>query len=234
MIWHDDLAAAVKSELQARNWGTLPPSTRFDATARSKTHDTLVQKLRRESRLTLDQVQDLAGVRIDADFLLDTQLALATEIAEHFGDKSVIRDIRAQPHSGYRAVHVWLRLPAGKVEVQIRTEAQSVWANTYERLGDLLGRGIRYGEMPEGPNSASLVGSLHRISEQIAAAEELEQRTVDLQSWLDGVLPHERDGKHDEMDTQLGVAGREVRQTKASYISELNKLKRMLDGMEDY
>jgi ppGpp synthetase/RelA/SpoT-type nucleotidyltranferase len=43
MIWHNDLAAAVKAELQSAQWRAFSPAS-FDATARSKTHDTLVQK----------------------------------------------------------------------------------------------------------------------------------------------------------------------------------------------
>ena len=235
MIWHNDLAAAVKSEIQTQHrWRTLSIDVEFDVTARSKTRDTLVEKLVREKHrhLTLDKVQDLAGVRIDADFTLDQQLAFAKEVAAHFGEASVVRDIRDRPHSGYRAVHVWLRLPCGNVEVQVRTQAQSAWANTYERLGDLLGRGIRYGEMPEEETAANIVRTLHDISEQIATAEALEQQAFDLQEWADGVPYEDRDEKHHEMEAQIGVAGREVKEWKERYITQLNALKRMLDGME--
>lgn len=92
-------------------------------------------------------MQDLAGVRIEADLLLDEQTALAREIAQHFGaDAAAIHDLREGAHAGYRAVHVWVRLPAGRVEIQIRTALQHLWANAYESLGDVGGRGIRYGE----------------------------------------------------------------------------------------
>jgi ppGpp synthetase/RelA/SpoT-type nucleotidyltranferase len=233
MIWHNDLAAAVKSEIQAHQWA-LASADDFDVTARSKTRDTLVQKLVREQgkHLTLDKVQDLAGVRIDSDFVLDQQLAFAHEVADHFGETSIVRDIRIAPHSGYRAVHVWLRLPCGNVEVQIRTQAQSAWANTYERLGDLLGRGIRYGAIPEDEPTAEIVRALHKLSDEIADAEKLEQNAVDLQEWVSGVPDVERDEKHDELEAQISVASREVRAWKERYITQLNELKRMLDGME--
>jgi hypothetical protein len=42
-----------------------------------------------------------------------------------------------------------LRLPAGRVEIQIRTILQSLWANMYEKLADEVDRGIRYGEPVE-------------------------------------------------------------------------------------
>jgi ppGpp synthetase/RelA/SpoT-type nucleotidyltranferase len=70
-------------------------------------------KLGREQHLSLDQVQDLAGVRVDGDFTLDVQLALEKEVAAHFGDRSVVKDIRSNPHNGYSAVHLWVRCPAG-------------------------------------------------------------------------------------------------------------------------
>lgn len=82
--------------------------------------------------------------------LLGEQTRLAREIADHFGaDQPAIHDLRDHPHAGYRAVHVWLRLPAGRVEIQIRTILQSLWANFYELLADAYGRGIRYDERPE-------------------------------------------------------------------------------------
>lgn len=79
-----------------------------------------------------------------------------------------MRDLRDNPHSGYRAVHVWLRLPGGRVEVQIRTVGQSAWANTYERIGDLLGRGIRYNEMPEDQGAREIVELMHQLADTLA------------------------------------------------------------------
>jgi ppGpp synthetase/RelA/SpoT-type nucleotidyltranferase len=171
MLWHNDLAAAVATVLYTTEWESCSSDV-FDITARPKTIDTLVQKLQRENNLTLDQVQDLAGVRIDADITLDVQTALAAEIAAHFGDQSRVRDLRENPHSGYRAVHVWLRLPSGRVEVQLRTVPQSEWANTYERLGDRFGRGVRYDQTPESAPVQALVSAMHKMSGALANSEE--------------------------------------------------------------
>jgi ppGpp synthetase/RelA/SpoT-type nucleotidyltranferase len=231
ILWHNDLAAAVKAALGSTKWAAFD-AAEADITARPKTKDTLVQKLRRESHLSLEQVQDLAGVRVDADFTLDVQLALAQEVARYFGDKSVVKDIRESPHSGYRAVHVWLRLAPGRVEIQFRTVAQSAWANTYERLGDLFGRGIRYGVMPDDPQARDLVELLHGISDLIARSEVIEKRTIDRQSWLDGIPESARDAKHDELEVQLSVALRELTGLKTGYIEKLNELKHILDDME--
>jgi ppGpp synthetase/RelA/SpoT-type nucleotidyltranferase len=170
MLWHNDLAGEVASVISNTRW-VNKPAGQFAVTARSKTVDTLVQKLQR-STLKLDRVQDLAGVRIDADLNLTQQTKLAEEIAHHFGDDRVtIKDIRQQPHSGYRAVHLWLVLPAGRAEVQIRTIYQSLWANAYEGIADLVGRGIRYDEKHEDSRVQQIVAKMHEMSAEIAHDE---------------------------------------------------------------
>jgi hypothetical protein len=148
----------------------------------------LVEKLEREKdkHLSLDTVQDLAGVRVDIDCSLSEQLDLAREIAAQFRTwRPIIKDIRARAHSGYRAVHVWLRLPAGRVEVQVRTLSQSAWANTYERIADVFGRGIRYGEMPKDPLARKTFDFMQRMSNQIAKMERAQQHRNDMQADID-------------------------------------------------
>lgn len=170
MLWHNDLASEIADVLTATQW-VNKPKAQFAVTARSKTVDTLVQKLQRSS-LKLDRVQDLAGVRIDTDLNLSRQTRLAHEIADHFGrDRVTTRDLREAPHSGYRAVHLWLVLPAGRVEVQIRTLYQSLWANVYEGLADLVGRGIRYNEIPGDEMVRQVVERMHTMSAEIAHDE---------------------------------------------------------------
>lgn len=145
MLWHNDLGNEVANRITGTAWTTMPPD-QLAVTARAKSVDTLIEKLQRET-LKLDRVQDIAGVRIDASLTLTGQTNLANEIAGYFGhDRAAIRDIRQSAHSGYRAVHVWLNLPAGRVDIQIRTIYQSLRANVYEGFADLVGRGIRYGE----------------------------------------------------------------------------------------
>jgi ppGpp synthetase/RelA/SpoT-type nucleotidyltranferase len=176
MAWHNELASEVATQISNGSWSVIP-ADQLDISARPKTIDTLVQKLRREG-FSLADVQDLAGVRVDADLTLTQQTQLAQEIADHFGvPDNLIRDLRESPHSGYRAVHVWIRKPAGRVEVQIRTVAQSTWANAYERLGDRFGREIRYGGSHELPKVQTLVSALHDISAKVA---KIEQREVEI------------------------------------------------------
>ena len=175
MLWHHELAAEVARIIRETAWSTRDPALRnlqIRVSSRGKTVDTLVQKLER-SRIGLEAIQDLAGVRVDGDFTLTQQTAIANAMTKEFSvDERGKRDLRANPRSGYRAYHLWMRCPAGRVEIQIRTEAQSEWANTYERLGDLLGRGIRYDELPHDAGPRSLVLQLHGVASVLAKVEE--------------------------------------------------------------
>lgn len=149
IAWYDDLAATVHSEIEALKLDTLPGVASVQMGSRAKTIETLREKLRREWPIRLPSIQDVAGVRVDADMSLTGQDSIVHRIVDAFGhDPNSIHDLRSSPHSGYRAVHVWLRLEEGRVEVQVRTALQSMWANTYEALADLAGREIRYGGQP--------------------------------------------------------------------------------------
>ena len=184
MLWHNDLAGEVATTLSSTQWEHKPRG-QFLVTARSKTVDTLIQKLARSSS-KLDRVQDLAGVRIDADMKLTQQTLLAQEIAEYFGpDRATVKDLREDPHAGYRAVHVWLVLPAGRAEVQIRTLHQSEWANTYEGIADLLGRGIRYNEPVTDERVQRIVSYMHTLSAQIARDETIAD---EVENVMDGLV----------------------------------------------
>lgn len=100
MLWHADLAAEVQDRIEGRSWS----ASELLVTSRAKSQDTLLAKLRRRPYLQLNTIQDIAGVRIDADLLLGEQTRLAREIADHFGaDQPAIHDLRDHPHAGYRA-----------------------------------------------------------------------------------------------------------------------------------
>lgn len=126
----------------------------FSATTRMKTTGTLVDKLRRESA-RLSQVQDLAGARIVVPDRI-TQDEATDKIRAAFeaaGCPCKIIDRRGRPSHGYRAVHVVTQVDKVPVEIQVRTDLQDSWAQLVERLADMWGRGIRYGEEPEAPNT---------------------------------------------------------------------------------
>lgn len=120
-------------------------------TSRVKNTETILEKLRRGGGSGLKSLQDLAGMRIVGAFDRRGQDELVERIVAMFiaGDRTPkVIDRRAEPMHGYRAVHV-IVFPEGEpIEIQVRTEWQHEWAEFFEKLADLVGRGIRYGESP--------------------------------------------------------------------------------------
>jgi ppGpp synthetase/RelA/SpoT-type nucleotidyltranferase len=152
-------------------------TTQLHITHRAKTTQTIIEKLRRQDGMSLARMQDLAGIRVVGAISLTEQDALTAEIARRFPAdprEPVIKDRREEPSYGYKAVHVIVSLDAIAVEVQVRTLLQHVWANVMERLADLFGRQIRYGEPPTPPDGFSLeaaqgiVAVMMRLSERFA------------------------------------------------------------------
>ena len=184
MLWFNELAVAVANQIEEMTWSAFLPGKVLEVTSRPKTVDTLTQKLRRERHLQLPSIQDIAGVRVDVEMTLTDQDRAVEAICAEFGDAVIgIRDLRAASHSGYRAVHIWLK-SGGRVEIQVRTHLQSEWANMYERAADLWGRGIRYDELPEDPVRRDAVVQLQRISTERVA--EIENLTRDLEAIRSG------------------------------------------------
>lgn len=164
-LWFSDLAARTQRRISEHDWRVVLGHREFEVSARAKTIDTLRDKLLRDRSTPLPSVQDIAGVRFEADMTLWHQTRVAQTISNMFAQEyeQAVHDLRGNPLSGYRAVHVWLRLPA-RVEVQVRTRLQSAWANVYEELGDVAGRDIRDGEMPVDPVLRNVVESLQSLS----------------------------------------------------------------------
>ncbi|WP_291036434.1 hypothetical protein [Herbiconiux sp.] len=164
MVWYADVLTDVQSVIENVDWTPLLGERRPEITSRVKTIDTLRDRLRDQRSMKLPNIQDVAGLRFEAEMTLAEQDAVITAIRGCFDhDEAAVHDLREGDHSGYRAVHLWLRLDA-RVEVQVRTHLQSAWANAYEAAGDVLGRSIRYGAIPEAASSAEIVRSMQRIS----------------------------------------------------------------------
>jgi ppGpp synthetase/RelA/SpoT-type nucleotidyltranferase len=126
---------------------------------RPKTTATIIDKLRRHGdSMPLHSMQDLAGFRVVGVFSFMKQDDLVAEICRRFPAdprEPRIRDRRAEPSYGYRAVHVIVSLDDITIEIQVRTLGQHLWADLMERIADRLGRGIRYGEPPVPPPGTS-------------------------------------------------------------------------------
>jgi ppGpp synthetase/RelA/SpoT-type nucleotidyltranferase len=120
-------------------------------TARVKNTGTIIEKLERYGGSWLKSIQDIAGMRIVGDFDRAAQDVHVSQLVEVFKDETrapKIVDRRADPVRGYRAVHLIVFPDGIPVEIQVRTRRQHEWAELFEKLADLIGRGIRYGEPP--------------------------------------------------------------------------------------
>jgi ppGpp synthetase/RelA/SpoT-type nucleotidyltranferase len=157
----------------------------LQGTSRLKTTSTIVEKLRRESTMHLSLMQDIAGVRLVIDGGRLDQDRVVERIHRLFPDARTI-DRRVRPSYGYRAVHIIVRTQGCLVEVQVRTHLQDTWAQMMERLADIFGRQIRYGEPPTDADRKVARGmtrqdwvDLHMALSDILDGVELEAVVVD-------------------------------------------------------
>lgn len=143
--------------------------------SRVKTKSSIADKINRGARLST--MQDFAGVRFDVGATHSTLLKIASTIkslAEQAHATARIRNYLTDPQRGYRAVHVWLTSKtAGRVEIQLRTQLQAEWANTFEKLADLTGRRIRYEDdyQPSDPYLRATLANLLGLSESFYVSE---------------------------------------------------------------
>jgi ppGpp synthetase/RelA/SpoT-type nucleotidyltranferase len=149
---------------------TLTGRLGVEANPRLKTVGTIIDKLRREQGSHLASIQDIAGVRIVRDMSRREQDVLVAGILEIFpGGK--VKDRRAEPSFGYRAVHVVVVVNDLPVEIQVRTQVQHAWAEMIEKVGDRWGREVRYGGVHPDPGVATLVSLLGEVAELFASIE---------------------------------------------------------------
>ena len=147
----DDFAESNSEVLlggQTMEKNIVPGSGAYMVSGRPKTIISLKEKLRRMPKTPLERIHDVAGARLDCDVTLTQQRRIVDELCDLFtkcgATRVDIKDLRDGSHSGYRAIHLHLRFPAGFAEAQVRTALQSHWANVYESAADIFGRHIRY------------------------------------------------------------------------------------------
>ena len=181
-MWYDDLVDHVITTIDTMPWGMVLGERYQKPIGRAKTIQTLRDKLLRMPSHHLPTIQDLAGVRMEWDMTLDEQDKVAEAICNLFKQNptEAIDDLREGEHAGYRAVHVRLSLPYpnARVEVQIRTKLQGVWANLYEELADVVGREIRYETLPESDWRYEMVSNLQQGSLQAIAEVEVAKNLI--------------------------------------------------------
>jgi ppGpp synthetase/RelA/SpoT-type nucleotidyltranferase len=122
-----------------------------------KSTPSIIAKLRREST-RLSQIQDIAGCRVIVEYLSQQD-----EFSRRLFRKAPnarIRDRRANPSYGYRAVHIILSVAGLPYEVQVRTYAQDLWAQLVEKLSDSAYPELKYGKGPP-----ELLHEIYELSE---------------------------------------------------------------------
>ena len=72
-------------------------------------------------------MQDIGGLRIVLKLDLTGQDKIVSKILDMFAKAKVI-DRRESPKHGYRAVHVIALLDERRIEIQLRTQLQDLWA----------------------------------------------------------------------------------------------------------
>lgn len=146
--WYSTIIGYVVSAMQDVDYSGIGLSTKPFLSFRVKTIDTLRYKLIARHGLQINHIHDIMGLRVTADMTLDMQDIVVERISSIMPTYE-ISDIRDNPHSGYRAVHIIIKLPNGAfAEIQVRTLLQDIWANCFEEIGDMYGREIRYGGKP--------------------------------------------------------------------------------------
>ena len=172
LIIKDELVSSILVEAKG-NEEVEPNSNLYRYSCRPKNLLTLVEKLRRMRTTPIDRIQDVAGLRLDLDCTLEMQDTVARRLEDVMkasgAKRTRILDMRANPHNGYRAVHIHVDFPAGKAEIQIRTPLQAEWANAYEIAADIFGRQIRYegGCETLDEKDQRIVYALHDISDMV-------------------------------------------------------------------
>lgn len=137
----------------------------YSISGRRKSRNTLREKLQSMPTMQLTHIRDLVGVRIVGTMTLEEQDELASTLISELRMKSELIDRRLIPNNGYRALHIEVKLDGITGEIQIRTPLQSAWADSFERLADIWGRQIRYGQPPSVNSTGSNLERI-RIVEQ--------------------------------------------------------------------
>jgi ppGpp synthetase/RelA/SpoT-type nucleotidyltranferase len=176
---------AVRSELLEAAIGRVKDELALDLTSRVKNTGTILEKLRRQGGWSLGTMQDIAGMRIVGDFDRRGQDEVVDGLVRAFSDGErapKVIDRRGTPMHGYRAVHVVVFPGGAPSEIQVRTPWQHEWAELFEKLADLVGRGVRYGEPARAPASVG--------ADQAALITEAASKLVVITIEISKVLDH--------------------------------------------
>jgi putative GTP pyrophosphokinase len=195
--------------------GALAEQFKLAPTGRIKSNASILDKLRRQPKMALSRMQDIAGCRIVVDDIL-AQNATVEDLVKQFQHIRIV-DRRHTPSHGYRAAHIIVDVASKPIEIQVRTALQQLWAESSEKLSDAFDPAIKYGS---GPTSAGDI--LSNFSTRIAQFESEEQRTriaiADMDEALSG-----RKGTGDAERARIAMMRRDLEKSFSDTIALLIK-----------
>jgi putative GTP pyrophosphokinase len=146
----------------------LAPYGRPEVTQRLKKWPTIISKLHRHPTMRLSAMQDMGGLRavLPSQRAVDT---VADRLRMNWRDQLVADDdyVRKPKDSGYRAIHLVVMQDERRIEIQLRTPWQDMWAQSTEEDTARLGLGLKFGLGPD-----DLREYYRLIAEVMAAREE--------------------------------------------------------------
>jgi ppGpp synthetase/RelA/SpoT-type nucleotidyltranferase len=223
-------------KLEDKVRAVVPPQA--IVTGRTKSIDTLREKLIRYPTQALDKIDDVIGVRVVHEMTLDEQDLVVETLRDTFGSRTTVKDRRATPTAGYRAVHLAVRLPNLRGEVQVRTMWQARWADLFERQADTWGRGMRYGAPPDpdpfGDSTKRLafaerlidlsLGTIAQYEDAASQASKLRGELASMREHLKTHAPHEITDETRKAEASTDAAIREFERTLKTWSVSLDEI----------
>lgn len=172
---------------------TLAPVTGWTSTKRKrKTQQSIVEKLCRQPKLRLPQMQDIAGCRIVIEGGSQRADTLSDLLIGGFESPAWNIERKDRHAHGYKALHIIAKKGQKFYEIQLRTYAQDVWANLVESLSD-ESNSLKYGGSdPEQARVSQLKTLSERFFEidQHAHEASFEEYQQQIQDAIHHVLSH--------------------------------------------
>lgn len=123
---------------------------------RLKRMPTIIDKLRRYPKMRLSQLQDIAGVRAILSDIEDVYTLVDKYVNNNNFPHTHVEPIfdyiqKPRNEDGYRSVHLIYKYSNKKVkeydglkiEIQIRTKLQHIWATAVETVGSIIGQQLK-------------------------------------------------------------------------------------------
>lgn len=151
----------------------LNPYGRPSVTQRLKKWPTIIYKLQRHPTMRLSAMQDVGGLRA----ILPNQPAvdeIAQRLRRNWRSRLLVEYdyVREPKESGYRAIHLVVKQDQRRIELQLRTPWQDMWAQSAEEDTARLGLGLKFGIGPDD------LREYYRLMADVVAARE-EGKLVD-------------------------------------------------------